>query len=159
MGPRRYEALSRPALRGAVQVANTGAALAALSCVHQRLPVTRTAIEAGLRDVRLPGRFQILDFHGAVQWILDVAHNPLSAQTLADNLTACVEPRRTIAIFAALGDKDIPAMVQALRSHVDAWLVAGLDSPRALPVATLAAQLRELVCLSLPPRIACRRLA
>jgi len=82
---------------------SSSAALAALSCVHERLPVTRAAIEAGLRDVRLPGRFQILDFHGVVQWILDVAHNPLSAQTLADNLMACVEPRRTMAIFGATG--------------------------------------------------------
>ena len=50
--------LPAPGLGGGVQVANAAATLAALRALGQRLPLTRPAIERGLRNASLPGRFQ-----------------------------------------------------------------------------------------------------
>lgn len=142
LGSQHHLQLPKPALQGSVQIYNAAAALTALNCLSPQLPIGRSAIEAGLRTVRLPGRFQIVP--GPVEWLLDVAHNALSAQTLADNLANCVERRRTIAVFAALADKDIAAMVDALRAHIDTWVVVGLSSARALSTENLAERLRQL---------------
>lgn len=141
-GEERHNDLPRPALQGQVQIHNAAAALTALSCVADRLLVTREAIEIGLRAVKLDGRFQIVP--GEVEWVLDVAHNPLSAQTLADNLADCLPRRRTIAVFGGLADKDLSAMAAILKTQVDEWVIADLPSLRAVPAMTLAATLRNL---------------
>jgi dihydrofolate synthase/folylpolyglutamate synthase len=140
-GSRSYAALPRPALAGDIQVNNAATALTALNCLSARLPVARSAIEQGLEAVRLQGRFQVTS--GPVEWVLDVAHNAMSAQTLAGHL-AHLDKRKTIAVFAALADKDLAAMVESLRTQVDLWVPAGVASPRALPVQTLTERLGQL---------------
>src|SRR5690606_34388759 len=86
-GPRgTRNALPFPALRGACQLNNASAALAALDALKDRLPVDMQAVRRGLVEVELPGRFQVLP--GRPQVILDVAHNPQAAQVLAQNLAS-----------------------------------------------------------------------
>jgi dihydrofolate synthase / folylpolyglutamate synthase len=119
--------LPYPALRGAYQLNNASAALAALDAMREKLPVNMDAVRRGLVEVVLPGRFQVLP--GRPQIILDVAHNPQAARALARDLAA-LPPARTFAVFAMLKDKDIAGTVQALDAQVDVWLVAGLDTPR-----------------------------
>ena len=80
----RRSALAYPALRGANQLLNASAALAALESVRDRLPVPQQAVRLGLLQASLPGRFQILPGQPTV--ILDVAHNPHAAAVLAQNL-------------------------------------------------------------------------
>lgn len=138
---RRFDDLPPPALSGAVQIENAAAVLTVLDCLAARLPVERVAVEEGLRRVHLLGRFQRAREHP--EWILDVAHNAMSAQTLADNLAACPR-RRTAAVFAALADKDLAGIVEAVRSHVDAWFLAQLDGPRALRIDVLRERLTQL---------------
>jgi dihydrofolate synthase/folylpolyglutamate synthase len=136
----RGEALPIPALAGEVQLDNAASVLAALECVAERLPVSRAAVEEGLRTVRVPGRFQVVP--GAVQWVLDVAHNPAAAGTLARQLSALAHRGRTIAVCGILGDKDIEGIAAQLRDCFDAWIVVGLTSARALSVEALAARLQ-----------------
>lgn len=124
----RLNGLPYPALRGAYQLANASAALAALEQIRERLPLTRNDIRRGLLEVVLPGRFQVLP--GRPQVILDVAHNPHAAQALAGNLKNLAPAGKTIAVFAMLRDKDIAGVVQHLREAVDIWLLAGIDQPR-----------------------------
>ncbi|OFZ72732.1 MAG: bifunctional folylpolyglutamate synthase/dihydrofolate synthase, partial [Betaproteobacteria bacterium RBG_16_64_9] len=76
--------LAPPALRGATQLANAAACLAALDAMSKRLPVSMQAVRLGLATVELPGRFQVLPGRPSV--VLDVAHNPDAAATLAANL-------------------------------------------------------------------------
>ena len=97
--------LPRPDLRGNHQLGNAAAALAALDCVRDRLPVDMGAIRRGLVEVELPARFQVLPGRPAV--ILDVAHNPHAAQRLLENLKLMDSQQRggfsyTIAVFAML---------------------------------------------------------
>ena len=121
-------ALPHPALRGSYQLRNACTCLAALDVVRERLPTNMGDIRQGLLQVELPGRFQILP--GLPVTILDVAHNPAAARTLATSLRSMGKYHKTFAIFAMLKDKDIPGVVTALKSVVDIWLVAGIDVSR-----------------------------
>ncbi|MBV8742058.1 MAG: bifunctional folylpolyglutamate synthase/dihydrofolate synthase, partial [Sinobacteraceae bacterium] len=66
----RLSDLPPPALSGSIQYRNAAAALAAIECLS--LAVTREQAAAGLQQVHLPGRFQIVP--GEIEWILDIAH-------------------------------------------------------------------------------------
>lgn len=121
-------ALPYPALRGAFQLGNAAACLAALDEFKDKLPVTANNIRNGLLDTRLMGRFQVLPGHPAT--ILDVAHNPHAAAALADNLKNMPCSGKTIAVFAMLADKDIAGVVNALKHRIDAWLLADIKEKR-----------------------------
>jgi len=129
-------ALPYPALRGAFQLNNASAALAALDALKERLPVSMEAVRRGLVEVALPGRFQVVA--GKPTLILDVAHNPHAARSLARNLSGMPSCRKTFAVFAMLKDKDMAGVVRALKDQVDVWLVAGIDVPRGATAAELA---------------------
>jgi len=130
--------LPLPALRGAYQLNNASAALAALDALKNKIPVSMEAVRRGLVEVALPGRFQVLP--GSPQIILDVAHNPHAAKSLAQNLAA-LPPARTFAVFAMLKDKDMAGVVRALKDQVDVWLLAGIAAPRGATAAELASVL------------------
>jgi len=135
VGSRRY-ALPHPALRGAHQLANAAAAIAALDTVRVRLPVGMQAIRMGLVTASVPGRFQVLPGRPAV--VLDVGHNPHAARALAATLKEHGRFRRTIAVFAMLADKDLPGVVAAIREQVDVWYVATLAGERGQDADALA---------------------
>jgi len=133
-------ALPMPALRGAFQLHNASAVLAALDVLKERLPVNMQAIRRGLVEVELTGRFQFVP--GRPQLILDVAHNPHAARSLAQNLDN-LPPAKTFAVFAMLKDKDMAGVVQALATQIDVWLVAGIVAPRGATGNELAQVLRD----------------
>ncbi|HEX5362874.1 MAG TPA: bifunctional tetrahydrofolate synthase/dihydrofolate synthase [Gallionella sp.] len=132
-------ALPHPALRGAFQLHNASAVLAALDALKERLPVSMEAVRRGLVEVQLAGRFQFVP--GRPTLILDVAHNPHAARSLAQNL-ANLPPAKTFAVFGMLKDKDMAGVVQALEPCIDCWLVAGLAVPRGASAAELAQVLK-----------------
>jgi dihydrofolate synthase/folylpolyglutamate synthase len=136
----RRSSLAYPALRGANQLLNASAALAALESLRDGLPVPQQAVRLGLLQVQLPGRFQILPGQPAV--ILDVAHNPHAAAVLADNLDNMGFHPYTHAVFGMLSDKDIEGVIAKLGDRVDHWYCAGLEGPRGVDGAQLAARLR-----------------
>jgi dihydrofolate synthase/folylpolyglutamate synthase len=145
-------ALPFPALRGAFQLHNASAALAALDAIKDRLPVSMAAVRRGLTEVELAGRFQFVP--GKPQVILDVAHNPHAARALAQNLAALPPCPHTYAVFAMLGDKDSTGVAQALDPYIDTWLVAGIAAPRGASAEELACVLRgarvrgEVICFA-----------
>ena len=121
-------ALPYPALRGSYQLNNASAALAALDVLKGRMPVSMESVRRGLVEVTLPARFQTIP--GKPTLILDVAHNPHAARSLATNLAALPPCPKTYAVCAMLKDKDMAGVVDALKSQIDVWLVAGIDAPR-----------------------------
>ncbi|MBI4742633.1 MAG: bifunctional tetrahydrofolate synthase/dihydrofolate synthase [Betaproteobacteria bacterium] len=135
-GEIRRGGLASPGLRGAVQLGNASAVLAALELLKARLPVAMQDIRRGLIEVDLPGRFQVLPGRPAI--ILDVAHNPQAVAGLAANLGEMGFFGKTIAVVGMLGDKDIAGALAPLAGKVDVWLMAGLDVPRGAPAAVLA---------------------
>ena len=124
----KRSALPHPALRGPCQLANAAAAITALGCVRDRLPVSVSDIRAGLLHTENPGRFQVLPGRPAV--ILDVAHNPQAARAMAAAVAAMGAAGRTLAVFGMLRDKDIAGVVGAAKARVDHWFIAGLAGPR-----------------------------
>ncbi len=120
-------ALPHPALRGAFQLNNASAVLAVLDVMQERLPVSMAAVRRGLTEVELTGRFQFVP--GKPQLILDVAHNPHAAKSLAQNF-ANLPPAKTYAVFAMLKDKDMAGVVELMNPHIDTWLVAGIHAAR-----------------------------
>ena len=130
--------LPAPALQGVAQVGNAATALAALRELSSRLPLTREAIERGLREVQLPGRFQRVSTPDGIEWIFDVAHNPDAAAVLAANLARHPARGRTRAVCGMLSDKDVPAVLAALRGRIDRWFAATTDGPRGLSDAAMA---------------------
>jgi dihydrofolate synthase/folylpolyglutamate synthase len=138
--------LPPPALYGQTQYDNAAAVLAALEALESRLPVPRAAIERGLQTVTLPGRFQIIRRSDPrpIEWILDVAHNPAAARTLAAQLAASDRKERRIAVCGVLSDKDIEGIVSELRNSFHVWVIVGLQGARALSPDALAERVRKV---------------
>ena len=99
-------------------------------------------LSAVLADLSLPGRLQRTSYRGR-PLVLDVAHNPAATAHLAGWLETSVTTPR-IALFAALSDKDIHAMIRACSGVFDHWYAAGLPGVgRALPPADLAQRIAD----------------
>ena len=132
---RRYSGMSYPALRGANQLLNAAGAIAALEALRDHLPVSAQAVRTGLAMVELPGRFQIVP--GQPTLVLDVAHNPHAVAALAVNLDAMGFFPCTHAVFGAMRDKDIPALLARMAPLVDAWHFCDLPTARAASASEL----------------------
>jgi dihydrofolate synthase / folylpolyglutamate synthase len=136
----RRNSLAYPSLRGANQLLNASAALAALEALKLELPVGAQEVRTGLVTVELPGRFQVLPGRPTV--ILDVAHNPHAAAALNQNLGNMGFHPYTYAVFGSMHDKDIDGVIAAMSEHVDHWCLTGLPSPRAATASELAAKVQ-----------------
>ncbi len=136
--------LPLPALAAPVQLRNAATAIAALRALDEQVPGTAWA--EGVAAARLPGRLQRFERDG-VEVLVDVGHNPQAARELAAWLDAVPSSGRTLAVYAALGDKDAPGVARALGERVDAWFLAGLESagPRGTCVDALAVRLAGTV--------------
>jgi dihydrofolate synthase / folylpolyglutamate synthase len=133
--------LPYPALRGTYQLANAAAALTALDALRTRLPVDMGAVRDALVSIELPGRFQVLP--GRPVTVLDVAHNVQAARALADTVAAMGFHPQTLAVFGIMADKDIDAVIAALKPRIDRWLVATLPPPRGATAMLLRQRLEQ----------------
>ncbi|WP_295990123.1 bifunctional tetrahydrofolate synthase/dihydrofolate synthase [Rugamonas sp.] len=137
----RRNSLAYPSLRGANQILNAAAVLAALEALRLQLPVGAQEVRTGLVTVELPGRFQVLPGRPTV--ILDVAHNPHAAAALNQNLGNMGFHPYTYAVFGSMHDKDIDGVIAAMSEHVDHWCLTDLPSPRAASASELAAKVQN----------------
>lgn len=135
--------LPMPALAAPVQLRNAACAIAALRALGLRLEAQ--ALAEGVAQARVAGRLQRFERAG-VEVVVDVGHNPQAARALADWLRR-QPPRRTLAVYAALDDKDAAGVVQALIDEVNAWHLAGSREagPRGLAVDTLVQRLSSVL--------------
>ena len=133
--------LPLPALAAPVQRANAATAIAALRALDIDIP--SAAFAQGVASANLPGRLQHFEYHG-IPVIVDVGHNPQAARELAAWLRASPVSGRTLAVFAALSDKDVAGVAMALQADVFQWFLAGLESvgARGQSADALAAQLQ-----------------
>lgn len=129
--------LPQPGLSGEFQKDNAAAVIALLDAAGLSRATRTDLVATVLPAVRLAGRGQRAERDG-VEWVLDVAHNPAAAETLARTLRADPADGRTVAVIAALDDKDVEGIVAPLDSHVDRWIAVAADSGRAVPAGELA---------------------
>ena len=113
-------------LLGLHQARNTTVALAAVDMLGEAETVSLAGISSALANVFLPGRFQR---HG--RFILDVAHNPDGARTVAATLNAVDAPRPRTAVLAVLADKDWRGIIRVLSPVIDRFVIT--DAPSAPP--------------------------
>lgn len=137
------EALPAPGLLGAFQYQNACGVVALMGCLSKkgRLNIKQAEIVRGLERVEHPGRLQRLTVEDK-HWLLDVAHNPQSAQALAEHLQ---KQNVTVsdAVFSVLADKESLPMVKALSSSIRRWHIAPLDQPRAMNLPALESLLAD----------------
>ena len=138
-GGRRLAGLPPPRLAGRFQIDNAAAALMALDALGRRLPAS--AARRGIAATRLAGRFQVLP--GDVPVVLDVAHNPHAARSLAATLRESRPAGRDVAVAGLLGDKDAGGVVEALAGVFDRWFVARPAGARGGSAEALARTVRE----------------
>jgi dihydrofolate synthase/folylpolyglutamate synthase len=98
-------------------------------------------VRDALVSIELPGRFQVLP--GRPVTVLDVAHNAQAARALADTVAAMGFHPQTLGVFGIMADKDIDAVIAALKPRVDRWLVATLPPPRGATAMLLRQHLEQ----------------
>jgi dihydrofolate synthase / folylpolyglutamate synthase len=114
--------------------------------------IPNTAIEAGIRNTRWPGRLEAIAFPNGPSLLLDVAHNPAGAWTLRAAIAQLPEAQPRTLIFSCLRDKNLREMAQILfplfdsssdRPH-DHIIFAPIDNPRAASLDDLLAVAHSL---------------
>jgi dihydrofolate synthase / folylpolyglutamate synthase len=125
----RRGGLAYPGLRGKIQLRNAAAAMTAIDCLQDRLPVAMGAIRRGLLESELAGRFQVIP--GPPDLVLDVAHNPEAASVLATNLGQLPFAHTQHGVLGMMADKDLTGVLKPLLKQINRWYLVPVDSPRS----------------------------
>ena len=127
--------LRRPALAGAFQAQNAAGVLALLEALNYDAVLAVDTVNRVMARLTVPGRFQAVERE--CQWIVDVAHNPGSAEALAEALSENPAQGRTVCVVGVLADKDPAGIIGPLLGHVDQWIAVTPKSPRAREAKSL----------------------
>ncbi|CAC9446619.1 Dihydrofolate synthase @ Folylpolyglutamate synthase [Bathymodiolus heckerae thiotrophic gill symbiont] len=122
-------------LQGEHQKTNAALAIAAINQLQSVFTVKQNQLARGIENAKLSARFQTKIVNGKTL-VLDVAHNPAAVQVLTDTLNIDKQP--TIAIFSALNDKNIEAMISTIAPLIDEWLLVPLKVNRAITMQDLS---------------------
>ena len=132
-----YE-LSIPLL-GQHQLSNAATAVAALEVLKEKgYKVTAESIARGLKQVKWPGRLQILNRNPIV--VVDGAHNVDSFQKLKAALPHYFQYEKAILIMGCSFDKEIPKLVAEIAPVFDKVFATHSWHPRAMKPELLAAE-------------------
>lgn len=127
--------LSIPLL-GGFQLENAAAAVAALEVLAEKgFSISADSIAEGLARVSWPGRLQVLRRHPLL--VVDGAHNPDSAWTLAQSLKQYFKFDRATLVIGTSLDKDIDGVVSELFPIFDRVIVTRSRHPRSMETALL----------------------
>ncbi len=134
---KQYRSL-RLSLLGMHQCSNAAVALETVDILRQKgWSISDSVVEAGLHEVRWPGRFELL--HSSPAVIVDGAHNPQGTNALVQTLKTCFPDKKGIFIVGTVRDKDYAASMRMLLPAADRFFtVTPPSGSRALPAAELA---------------------
>ncbi|MDD5486957.1 MAG: bifunctional folylpolyglutamate synthase/dihydrofolate synthase [Dehalococcoidales bacterium] len=123
-------------LLGAYQKDNLCCAVLALEEIAEKgTRLTKAIIEEGLRQVKWPGRFQIVSTHPLV--IVDGAHNPEAIKALLASLQYYLAGHNSDSagktlIFGTSRDKDIAGMVSLFKDYFSRIIITRAAHPRSM---------------------------
>jgi dihydrofolate synthase/folylpolyglutamate synthase len=147
-----------------VQRLNAAAAISAFEAVCTKrvelglqTPLSFDARARALQSAQLRGRCQRIEdpFGAAIEWVLDVAHNPDAARELAKALATLPPRARVIGVVGILADKNADEIVGELTAVIDAWVLCGLDGARGRTAEQLRAELSPPVSvIGMTPSVA-----
>lgn len=130
-------------LHGAYQAENAALAICAVEAFlgggQQR--ILEDVLRVALADASSPGRLQVVSRDPLT--ILDAAHNPDGARSLARALRDSFDSPETVAVLSILEDKDARGFLEELRHDVSRVIVTKSASPRAMDIAALTELARE----------------
>lgn len=95
----------------------------------------------GIRDVRWPGRFDIVCRKPL--FIIDGGHNPQCIEALVKNIQDYLAGKKVIALTGVLADKDYADMYKPVMPLVDRFVCITPPNPRKLEAEQLAWYLRQ----------------
>ncbi len=134
-------------LLGSHQASNAAIATAAAQWLsHHHWNITDETIRSGLRNVRLLGRFQLVE--GTPPVVLDIAHNEISVRAFVRTLLERFGPGRDgrTLIFSASSDKRILRMLKLLLPHFDRVILTRIVSnPRGCELLALQRLCEEVL--------------
>ncbi|MGA3180060.1 MAG: HAD-IA family hydrolase [Verrucomicrobiota bacterium] len=136
-------------LAGEHQKTNAAVALTTARVLREKIPVSKSAIRAGLKEVRWPGRLQTVRRAGGQTILLDGAHNPAGAQALAAALPEMLPPAGAkpgagpALILGTMRDKDYAAICGILAPLASKIFLSPIGSDRTADPVLLAGYCRH----------------
>lgn len=135
----------RTPLLGDWQMENAATAVTAAEILAARgYDIPKAAIEAGVREVRWPGRFQVFEREGKTI-VVDGAHNPYSMRRLVASLREYAPDKTggTVLVFGSLGGHSAGGMLDALAVLAPQTVAVQTRHPRSARADATAALIRE----------------
>ena len=125
-------------LLGEHQAFNAATAVACIERIRKEgYTVPQTSIYDGLREVRWPGRMQVVGRSPVI--LLDGAHSPTSAEALCKAIREIFRYRRLILVVGLMRDKDLQAIGQVLCPFAAEIITTqAFDNPRVIPAEEIA---------------------
>lgn len=131
-----------PGLSGKFQHANAATAVAVIKALERyEVRITPQAITAGIANARIPGRLQVLRERPTV--VIDGAHNPAAARTLAGAIREAFTYQRLILVIGMLNTHSADGVIAELAPLASKMIATQSRWIRAIPAAGLAETARE----------------
>ncbi len=125
-------------LAGEHQKRNAALALAVVRLLQSQVPAPESAVREGLKTTRWDGRLQMAPQPDGRLILLDGAHNPAGAQTLAAALQTHFAGRPQTLILGAMADKDYEAICHCLAPGAAKIYLSPIASDRGAEPQKLA---------------------
>lgn len=136
-------------LLGEHQLHNAAVVLAvADTLIESGWKISEENIREGLRDVKWPGRFDIVSRDPL--FIIDGGHNPQCIEALAKNIAEYLQDRRVIALTGVLADKDYADMYRPIMPMIEQFVCVTPPNPRRLTAEKLAEYLMAVGAKATP---------
>ncbi len=144
----KWTGLELPLL-GDHQLHNSAVVLAVAETLMEKgWKITEENVRDGIRDVRWPGRFDIM--RKDPLFIIDGGHNPQCIEALVKNIEDYLAGRKVIVLTGVLADKDYADMYKPVMPLVEQFVCITPPNPRKLDAALLAQYLTQAGAVATP---------
>jgi len=129
-------------LLGVHQLHNASVVLSVIdTMIENGWEISEENIYEGMRDVRWPGRFDIIQRNPL--FIIDGGHNPQCIEALVKNIEDYLTGKNVIALTGVLADKDYADMYKPVMPLVNQFVCVTPPNPRRMAAEQLAEFLRQ----------------
>ncbi|MQA81905.1 MAG: dihydrofolate synthase [Streptosporangiales bacterium] len=129
-----YEDVFVP-LHGGYQANNAVLALAAVEGFSAKKTLDDELVRAAFAGVSSPGRLEVVRRSPTV--LVDSSHNPAGMRATVAALDESFSFQRLVGVVAAMGDKDVPGLLETLEPVLDRIVVTRNTSDRSMPPGEL----------------------
>ena len=140
----RYGPYQAPVF-GIHQAQNLAVAIAAVEAFlgGGEIALADDVLRSAVSDVSSPGRLQLVKTEPPL--LLDGAHNPAGALTLADALKSEFSKKPLVGLIAVLAEKDAEGVLSNLAGVFHSAVITESSSPRSMPVSELEPMAKGLL--------------